>query len=338
GKIDDLKAFLAALVERYDGDGIQDAPGSPVVRYWTFYAEPDNGSEAYAAGGKGWWGHNGSGYADLLHQIQLAIKATDPQAKVMIGGLAYDWFEESGGPFVKTFLDDVLAAGGGQYIDLMPFHYYPINPAWNNIGDKATAIRGVFQGKGVSAPPMFSPEMGYWSDAAANSSEELQANRLVKIYVNGLAASLQNMCWFAVFDDGPGTEAHGLFWNRDLTQPKASYWTYKTMTQELAGARFNRTLGPGDFQQGGMEGYEFRLPSGKTKGVIWTTDGATKRMLFPFPGLRVVDKNKYNPDGSPNASATRIIYDGQAGDLDGQGGNGVTIEIGPSPVYVELYP
>jgi len=55
------------------------------------------------------------------------------------------------------------------------------------------------------------------------------------------------------------------------------------------------------------------------------------------PG-RVVDKNKYNPDGSLNANATRIIYDGRAGDLDGQVGNGVTIAISPSPVYVELYP
>ncbi|MER3513885.1 MAG: hypothetical protein C4310_05410, partial [Chloroflexota bacterium] len=30
----DLVEFMSALVERYDGDGLDDAPGSPVVRYW----------------------------------------------------------------------------------------------------------------------------------------------------------------------------------------------------------------------------------------------------------------------------------------------------------------
>ncbi|MEW6233472.1 MAG: hypothetical protein AB1566_14325, partial [Chloroflexota bacterium] len=153
-------------------------------------------------------------------------------------------------------------------------------------------------------------------------------------YAQGLSAGLDAIIWYNFTSPN--------FHNSNLLNPNPSkkpfYWTYKTMTQELAGARFNRTLGPGDFQQEGMEGYEFRLPSGKTKGVIWTTDGTTKTMLFPFSGLRVVDKNKYNSDGSLNASATRIIYDGKTGDLDGQGGNGVTIAIGPSPIYVELYP
>ncbi|MFL7793492.1 MAG: hypothetical protein AB8I69_15230 [Anaerolineae bacterium] len=34
--------FMSALVERYDGDGIDDAPGSPWVRYFELYNEPDN--------------------------------------------------------------------------------------------------------------------------------------------------------------------------------------------------------------------------------------------------------------------------------------------------------
>ncbi len=41
--------------------------------------------------------------------ISPAIHAADPQAKVLIGGLAYDAFEP-GGPFVRSFLGDTLAA------------------------------------------------------------------------------------------------------------------------------------------------------------------------------------------------------------------------------------
>ena len=40
--IADLIEFVGALVERYDGDGVDDAPGSPRVRYFELYNEPDN--------------------------------------------------------------------------------------------------------------------------------------------------------------------------------------------------------------------------------------------------------------------------------------------------------
>ena len=42
-----------------------------------------------------------------------------------MGGIAYDYFREDYGPFVREFLDNVLAAGGGQCMDYMVFHYYP---------------------------------------------------------------------------------------------------------------------------------------------------------------------------------------------------------------------
>jgi len=43
--------FVSALVERYDGDGIDDAPGHPVVNYWEIYNEPDAGP---SIAGDGW--------------------------------------------------------------------------------------------------------------------------------------------------------------------------------------------------------------------------------------------------------------------------------------------
>src|SRR5262249_46310052 len=33
----DLTNLAAAAAERYDGDGLNDAPGSPVINYWSFY-------------------------------------------------------------------------------------------------------------------------------------------------------------------------------------------------------------------------------------------------------------------------------------------------------------
>jgi hypothetical protein len=239
------------MAERYDCDGVDDASGSPCVRYWSFYAEPDNGviTRAYGVnGGKGYWGHNGAGYAAMLSQVSPAIHAANPQAQVLIGGLAYDWFEENSGPFVRSFLTDTLAAlnghpgGAPTYIDAVAFHYYPINAGWSTIREKALEVRGIMERHGVGDLPLLSPEMGFWS-AAPISSESYQARWLVQTYVRGLSVGLQHM---------------------------------------LAWARYLRSL-----QVANAEGYVFRMPGGREKTVVWAT-AATANVAFPYPCLRRV--------------------------------------------------
>ena len=117
----ELAEYLGALVERYDGDGIDDAPGSPVVRYWELYNEPDDTIPMDGAR----WGYYGKEYAQMLAVVYPAIKAADPQAQVLLGGIAYDWYEDQDAPFFRGFLDDVLRNGGGAYFDIMNFHTYP---------------------------------------------------------------------------------------------------------------------------------------------------------------------------------------------------------------------
>lgn len=320
---DDLKAFLGTLVERYDGDGVADAPGSVHVQHWMLYPEPDNGSEEYAQQGKGYWGHNGAGFAQMLAEVQPVMKAADPDAKIMIGGLAYDWFEDQGGPFVRSFLPDVLEAGGGEYLDMVAIHYYPI--LWGTISAKMQDVKSILNSYGYGDLSMICPEMGYWSDPAAGSSEEEQARRLVKMFVRGMSVDLNIMTWYAVFDYGDGTEAHGLL-NPDHT-PKPAYTAYAVLVSELTGARYSHREYPE------VEGYVFSTQCGtREKGVLWTNpvEGGevTRDLSFPVSALRVVEK-----EGEES-----IIYDGGPGDLDDTPDGRVTIRITGSPVYVEEYP
>ena len=318
-----LKAFLGALIERYDGDGFADAPGSVRVRHWMLYPEPDNGDEERAPAGKGYWGHNGAGFSQMLAEVQPVMKAADPGAKIMIGGLAYDWFEDQGGPFVRSFLPDVLEAGGGEYLDMVAIHYYPI--FWSTISAKMQDVKSTLNSYGYGDLPMICPEMGYWSDPAAGSSEEKQARRLVKMFVRGMSVDLNIMTWYAVFDHGDGTEAHGLL-NPDHT-PKPAYTAYTVLVSELTGARYNRTEYPE------VEGYVFSTECDtREKDVLWTNpvEGGevTRDLSFPVSALRVVQK-----EGEES-----IIYDGGPGDLDDTPDGRVTIRITGSPVYVEEYP
>jgi hypothetical protein len=290
------------------------------------YPEPDNGSEVYAQHGKGYWGHNGAGFAQMLAQVQPVMKAADPEAKVMIGGLAYDYFEDQGGPFVRSFLPDVLEAGGGEYLDMVAIHYYPI--FWGTISAKMQEVKNILDSYGYGDLPMICPEMGYWSDPDAGSSEEEQARRLVKMFVRGMSVDLGVMTWFAVFDRGEGTESHGLL-NPDHT-PKPAYTAYKVLVSELTGACYERGLST-DYPE--VEGYVFSLRCGtREKSVLWTNPGeggeVARDLPFPVSALRVVQK-----EGEES-----IIYDGGPGDLDGIADGKVTIRITGSPIYVEEYP
>jgi hypothetical protein len=326
GRINDLKAFLSVAVERYDGDGIEDAPGSPVVTYWSFYAEPDNGDPVRASSGKGYWGHNGVGYAALLAEVYPVIRTANPQAQVLIGGLAYDWFEDQGGPFVRSFLPDVLNAMktsyGRYYVDGLAFHYYPLSN--DTILHKANALKAILSDCGTPGLPMMVPEMGYWSASGAGSSEEKQARRLAQMYTRGLLAGLQHMSWFAVFDYGDPntypTEQHGLFRGQDLNSPKLAYYAYKTIAAELDGYTFARNL-----VESGIEGYVFNSPRKGEKVVIWAT-GSSRVVPFAGTQLRFVDV----------IGTALIVTDGGSGDFDGREGV-IGIYATVNPAYVS-YP
>jgi hypothetical protein len=225
----------------------------------------------------------------------------------MIGGLAYDSFTTSGGHYVQSFLAGVLdrlntkTGGAPAYLGAMAYHYYPIDTVrWPTIKDKTAEIRSVLSAHGAGGLPLIVPEMGYWSEAVAghpefNSTETQQATGLVEMFVRGLSVGIQQMSWFAVFDSGPGTEAHGLFRGIDLNSAKPSYSAYATLTAELHGYHYASQLGAA-----GIEGYVFSVGSSQ-KTVAWAT-GSSANITFHQSCLRRVDYvgNAANvSDGNP---------------------------------------
>ncbi len=136
--------FLTALVERYDGDGQDDAPGSPVVRAWEIGNEPDfapgqaKGESDYGS----CFGDDGgpSAYAEHLRVAAQAVHAASPEAQLVFGALAYErfynapaWYRTAHrGPFRYGFVREVLSqlaashAGepGWPFVDAFAVHNY----------------------------------------------------------------------------------------------------------------------------------------------------------------------------------------------------------------------
>ncbi len=330
----DLVEFVGALVERYDGDGVSDAPGSPQARYFELYNEPDNADPIHAStGGWGYWGHNGAGYAALLQTLYPVVRAASPQASLVFGGLALDWFEDQGGPFDRQFLDDVLAACQGQNcFDVMNFHYYPAfrdfwEPYGTDIIGKANYVRQKLTAYGFTSVPVICTETS-WGSSVEWGGQEPQSRYVVKGYVRGMAAGLDIIVWYKIDDQGESF-LPGLL--DDSLQPKPAYWAYQTMTGMLEDASYERALTIAETGSEQIEGYVFRV-YGQRIDVVWLEDdtpynGDDDPMLpltVQAQTLRVTDKH---------GNAT-WLNDGDDGTVDGR----ITIQVSGSPLYLEYNP
>lgn len=340
-----LTAFLADAVERYDGDGIDDAPGHPRVQYWELYNEPDLEDEGHAGSpGVGFWGNNGAGYAQMLHTVYPAIKGADPTAQVVFGGVAY----EDVGLFDLDFVDQVMTYIGenpGDYFDLMNFHSYPnfasVWAPWGvDIMGKATRIREIMAAHGISKP-MICTEAGDWSSpdwSWRTVSHETQSRYVVQLYVRSMATHLDTAIWYQLIDcrgdTCPWKEKRGLL-DADLNR-KPSYSAYRTLATRLAGAGYERTLTAGELNSDKGEGYLLVVPGAlKRTYVVWTTqEDATATLRIPASEAVVYDK--YDPSISTVPPVTPFepytVRDGDDGSADGR----VSISYGPSPIYVEV--
>jgi hypothetical protein len=324
--LDPLVQFLAAAVERYDGDGLADAPGSPRIRYWELYNEPDNTDHELAKEGRAWgyWGREGAAYAQMLKRAYPAIRLANPAAKVLLGGLAYDAFPEDGGPFNPAFLDDVLRAGGGCCFDIMNLHYYPLfafrwQPQGPDIVGKIQAVRRKLGGYGLDKPLMVT-EAGMWSAALPPyppATPDDQVRYVAKLFARSLATGVQTVIWFQ-YDDVTGFDdpARGLV--DTALQPKPAETAFRLASELLADAVPERQSR--DLLAAG-EVYWFKQGPDRL-AVAWTEDGSQASLSIRAREVQWVH----------GLGSRQSLRDESDGKLDGQ----VTVRYGRDPIFIQV--
>ena len=127
-KLPEFNTFLTALVNRYKQSQYD-------IHTWEILNEPDAIDGYRCASGVSNYGHHGADYATLVQGASSAIKLADPTAKVIMGGIAYDWFYldvdvdpyQDGsreGKFNRYFTDDIMTAGAADSLDAVNFHFF----------------------------------------------------------------------------------------------------------------------------------------------------------------------------------------------------------------------
>lgn len=77
--------WVASVVERYDGDGVNDMPDLEIpIKYWEVMNEPDLEGVDYLD----FYSDDADDYAELLIKTAEMVHKTDPEAQVLIAGAA----------------------------------------------------------------------------------------------------------------------------------------------------------------------------------------------------------------------------------------------------------
>jgi hypothetical protein len=317
--LDEFAQFVGALVERYSVPPYN-------VKYWEFGNEPDVDPDYTPPDSDiGCWGdetdpyYGGEYYATMLQHVYPAVKAADPNSKVLNGGLLLDCDPEHPNPNVGeclpgTFFEGVLRNGGGQYLDIVSFHGYAFYysgllvdenyPSWDARGGvvlgKIDFLLDLMDQYNVSKPLMMT-EAGlrcpwYYSGNTSCSPPgddfyERQADYVVWLYVRNWNTAAINTIWFPLnYADWQYTELI-----RSNNLPKPAYYAYRFLVQELERADFVRELD----QYPGLRAYEFISP-GKYIWVLWSPDLMDHVITLPGSVIQILDKygNVLTPTGN----------------------------------------
>ena len=335
-KLEAFAAFMGDLVKRYSVPPYN-------IKYWEIGNEPDVAPNLVKPDSVfGCWGdendpyYGGEYYAEMLKVVYPAIKAADPDANVLIGGLLLDCDPtqppEGQDCLPGKFFEGILKNGGGQFFDYVSFHgYAPYSgptsgqgglymdehhPNWEHRGGvvlgKIDFLRELMQTYGVDKP-IFHTEGSLMCPSSnqndcnppADSFFESQADYVIWLFIRDWAADVKGAIWYPF--EGPGWRYGGLL--DENQEPKSAYRALSFLTKELEGARYTGRL----TEFPGVNGYEF-VTNDKKIWVLWSPD--EQPQLVPL-----------NQD-------VLAIYDKYGNTVEVQSGE-VSVS---SPIYIEVAP
>ena len=200
------------------------------ITYWEFWNEPGGGADNWSPQ------PNAVAYTKLLKVAYTEAKKADPKCVILAPGGAS-----------KGFIKAMLENGAYNYFDILSEHPYPTH-VWATPSDVGLVyrIRGweeLLKQYGGPKPVWFS-EIGY-TTRIGGVDASTKAFNLVRAYIQSLALGVKNIMFFDFVNSDVDIRIHnnsgwGII-NSSLL-PTSPYNAYKTMTQLLSKARFEKSI------------------------------------------------------------------------------------------------
>lgn len=168
------KDFVIKLVERYDGDGIDDMPGLAIpVKHWEVLNEPEFQKEPLV-----FFQGSPADYFETLMATYEAVKQADPEALVVQGGMA-GMMEEC-----TSFWQDVFDLGGADYLDIANMHSIGHGEHLN-----IPSFKRFLTKNGIENKPIWVTEVQYQQ---AQQTQDYSAEDFAKILARSYIFALAN--------------------------------------------------------------------------------------------------------------------------------------------------
>jgi len=299
-KLPAFAAFMHDVVARYSQPPYN-------VKFWEMGNEPDVDPSLVPPDNLfGCWGdqndpyYGGEYYAEMLKQVYPAIKAADPYAQVLVGGLAMDCDPinpPDGKDCTSTrFLEGILRNWGGDAFDGISFHNYDLykapfdyaNPNWNASRDttgpvlvrKTHYLRNLLVAYRHADKYLMNTETGLLCGIDGTEPECLTEEfQLSKAYyaaqanASALAEGLQANIWYSL----GGWRGSGI--RGDNNERLPVYKAYRFSAEKLWNATYVRPVDT----YAGLLGYEFEIDHSPF-WIIWANDGQEHTIqLFTAP-------------------------------------------------------
>ena len=122
---------------------------------------------------------NVAAYVTLLEKTYRAVKAANPRATVVLGGLSPgDCASDVDAVRAAEFLNGVYQLSGGAFFDAVGYHAYGTGKPSNWLPSALLEIRSVMDAYGNLRKPVWITEMGYYTKGQDAVSEQIQAEYL----------------------------------------------------------------------------------------------------------------------------------------------------------------
>ncbi len=295
------RAFVRAVVERYNGDGMNDMPGLKYpIKFWKI--EDEVMAHIY-------WRGTGADYAALLVEAYAVIKEVDPDAAVicsMVRG-----YPGLGDPreCMLSFYDALEKLGRGRCYDVMDQHWMVTDPdvpkhmQYRQIEELMKDVNATAASHGFEPAPFVALET-----AGLVTSDENLASDLIKRYIFALSCGVRQIFWSGI-KSAPGNAPGSVRDKFSETtimradgEKKPAYLAFKKMVEVFDGSDWSLTQRPVlddnlclvRFLRNGSPVWAAWRDSDKVQEVVIDVPPGTKSLLVtdavPSSGAREFEK------------------------------------------------
>jgi Glycosyl hydrolases family 39 len=277
--IEDWRIYVRTVVSRYKGR----------IQAYEIWNEPNLTD---------YWSGSTDQMLTLTKEASQIIRNVDPNALVVSPSAT--------AAYGIPWLADFLKKGGGQYVDVIAFHFY-VDPHTLPPEDMLPVIqrvRQVLAENGSANKPVWNTETG-WLPPAKFDSDELAAGFLARAYILSWAAGVQRFYWYA-WDN---RYVAIITYKEDEHTVAPAGHAYEIIQRWIVGTSMNRCAESADHT------WTCQLNrTGKSQWIVWNAQGNRK---FDIPAAWKVKSL------TPLLSKRKSL-------------SSTTIDVGPIPVLLTV--